>query len=182
MTSVESNIESNKEKKESDSFFEWVNNITNGFTDDLNRGFNELSNQVIIFLYNRMIGDKIEVVKKVALPMLKQALPIAEKFTNEGLTKLDEGLKNPEIREKISSEYAKINNIKNSFNDIVKEVKEAENKTTGGTGGAPLKKLTKTKLKQRIHKSIKNFHKTNNLKTLKREIQIMKRRFSRGKK
>ena len=174
-------VESNKEKKESDSFFEWVNNITNGFTDDLNRGFNELSNQVIIFLYNRMIGDKIEVVKKVALPMLKQALPIAEKFTNEGLTKLDEGLKNPEIREKISSEYAKINNIKNSFNDIVKEVKEVKG-GAGGAGGSHLKKLTKTKLKQRIHKSIRNFHKTNNLKTLKREIQIMKRRFSRGKK
>ena len=130
-----------------------------------------------------MIGDKIEVVKKVALPMLKQALPIAEKFTDEGLTKIDKYLKNPEIREKISSKYAKINNIENSFNELVKEVKDVKKETKDvKEGGTPLKKLTKTKLKQRIHKSIKNFHKTNNLKTLKREVQIMKRRFSRGKK
>ena len=49
-------------------------------------------------------------------------------------------------------------------------------------GGTLLKKQNKTKIKQRIHKSISNFHKTNNFKTLKREIQIIKRRFSRGKK
>lgn len=49
-------------------------------------------------------------------------------------------------------------------------------------GGAPSKKINKTKVKRRIHNSIKNFYKTNNLRTLKREIQRMKNRFTRGKK
>lgn len=54
-------------------------------------------------------------------------------------------------------------------------------------GGAPSKKINKTKInktkvKLRIHNSIKKFYKTNNLKTLKREIQRMKKRFTRGKK
>jgi hypothetical protein len=49
-------------------------------------------------------------------------------------------------------------------------------------GGAPSKKINKTKVKRRIHNSIKKFYKTNNLKTLKREIQRMKKRFTRGKK
>ena len=49
-------------------------------------------------------------------------------------------------------------------------------------GGAPSKKINKTKMKQRIHNSIKKFYKTNNLKTLKREIQRMKKRFTRGLK
>ena len=37
----------------------------------------------------------------------------------------------------------------------------------------------KTKIKQRINKSIKQFHKTNNLRTLKREIQRIKLRITR---
>jgi len=49
-------------------------------------------------------------------------------------------------------------------------------------GGAPSKKINKTKVKRRIHNSIKKFYKTNNLKTLKREIQRMKNRFTRGAK
>ena len=49
-------------------------------------------------------------------------------------------------------------------------------------GGAPSKKINKTKVKRRIHNSIKKFYKTNNLKTLKREIQRMKKRFTRGAK
>jgi hypothetical protein len=49
-------------------------------------------------------------------------------------------------------------------------------------GGASSKKINKTKVKQRIHNSIKKFHKTNNLKTLKREIHRMMRRFTRGAK
>ena len=57
-----------------------------------------------------------------------------------------------------------------------------ETGTKTGTGGAPSKKINKTKVKQRIHNSIKKFHKTNNLKTLKREIQRMMRRFTRGAK
>ena len=49
-------------------------------------------------------------------------------------------------------------------------------------GGTPSKKINKTKVRRRIHNSIKKFYKTNNLKTLKREIQRMKKRFTRGKK
>jgi hypothetical protein len=49
-------------------------------------------------------------------------------------------------------------------------------------GGKTSKKINKTKVKRRIHNSIKKFYKTNNLKTLKREIQRMKKRFTRGNK
>ena len=65
--------------------------------------------------------------------------------------------------------------------EAVNKAEESANKAAKATaaGGAPFKKINKTKLKRRIHNSIKKFYKTNNLKTLKREIQRMKKRFTR---
>jgi hypothetical protein len=74
-------------------------------------------------------------------------------------------------------------NTLNNAEEAANKAEEAAKATAAtGKGGSPSKKINKTKVKRRIHNSIRKFYKTNNLKTLKREIQRMKKRFTRGNK
>ena len=99
-----------------------------------------------------------------------------------------------QIKEKIEKKFALSDKLSAGITDATASatnaVKEAANKAEGAAnkaeegakaaaGGASSKKINKTKVKRRIHNSIKKFYKTNNLKTLKREIQRMKKRFTR---
>jgi len=139
--------------------------------------------------------------------MLSQAFARTALFTvYPGIGETIKGLNNTlgEIKEKIEEKFALSDKLSAGIPDITasatnaanKAAEEAANKAEGaakgattklesvvpGKGGSPFKKINKTKLKRRIHNSIKKFYKTNNLKTLKREIQRMKKRFTRGKK
>lgn len=129
--------------------------------------------------------------------MLSQALARTALFTiypgiGETITKLNMTL--GQIKEKIEKKFALSDNLSAgitnatasataSATNAVNKAKEAANKAEEGAkaaaGGASSKKINKTKVKRRIHNSIKKFYKTNNLKTLKREIQRMKKRFTR---
>ena len=129
--------------------------------------------------------------------MLSQALARTALFTiypgiGETITKLNMTL--GQIKEKIEKKFALSDNLSAGITDAsasaTNAVKEAANKAEGAAkraeegakaaaGGASSKKINKTKVKRRIHNSIKKFYKTNNLKTLKREIQRMKKRFTR---
>jgi methyl-accepting chemotaxis protein len=74
------------------------------------------------------------------------------------------------------------NTLNNAEEAANKAEEAAKASAATGKGGSPSKKINKTKVKRRIHNSIRKFYKTNNLKTLKREIQRMKKRFTRGNK
>jgi hypothetical protein len=137
--------------------------------------------------------------------MLSQALARTALFTvypgiGETIAKLNMTL--GQIKEKIEKKFAlsdnlsagitdatkslnkaaenTVNNaVNNAVNKATKEANKAEERAKAAAGGAHSKKINKTKVKRRIHNSIKKFYKTNNLKTLKREIQRMKKRFTR---
>jgi hypothetical protein len=131
--------------------------------------------------------------------MLSQALARTALFTiypgiGETITKLNMTL--GQIKEKIEKKFALSDNLSagitnatasataSATNAVNKAATNAVNKAEGAAkraaeGGASSKKINKTKVKRRIHNSIKKFYKTNNLKTLKREIQRMKKRFTR---
>lgn len=129
--------------------------------------------------------------------MLSQALARTALFTiypgiGETITKLNMTL--GQIKEKIEKKFALSDKLSagikgvthqatNAVEGVTNKAKEAANKAEEGAkaaaGGASSKKINKTKVKRRIHNSIKKFYKTNNLKTLKREIQRMKKRFTR---
>ena len=129
--------------------------------------------------------------------MLSQALARTALFTiypgiGETIAKLNKTL--GEIKEKIEMKFGLMKTVTASANKAAENtVNKAEEAAKGATtkldsaaaaaaGGSPFKKINKTKVKRRIHNSIKKFYKTNNLKTLKREIQRMKKRFTRGNK
>ena len=138
--------------------------------------------------------------------MLSQALARTALFTiypgiGETIAKLNMTL--GQIKEKIEQKFGLSDKLSAGITDVtasasasatasatasLDKAKEAANKAEGAAkaraaatkGGAPSKKINKTMVKRRIHNSIKKFYKTNNLKTLKREIQRMKKRFTRG--
>ena len=136
--------------------------------------------------------------------MLSQALARTALFTiypgiGETIAKLNKTL--GEIKEKIEMKFGLMKTVTAGITDVTASankaaentVNKAEEAAKGATtkldsaaaaaaGGSPFKKINKTKVKRRIHNSIKKFYKTNNLKTLKREIQRMKKRFTRGNK
>ena len=136
--------------------------------------------------------------------MLSQALARTALFTiypgiGETIAKLNKTL--GEIKEKIEMKFGLMTTVTAGITDVTASankaaentVNKAEEAAKGATtkldsaaaaaaGGSPFKKINKTKVKRRIHNSIKKFYKTNNLKTLKREIQRMKKRFTRGNK
>ena len=138
--------------------------------------------------------------------MLSQALAKTALFTiYPGIGETIKGLNKTlgEIKEKIEQKFGLSDKLSAGITDVtasasasatasatasLDKAKEAANKAEGAAkaraaatkGGAPSKKINKTMVKRRIHNSIKKFYKTNNLKTLKREIQRMKKRFTRG--
>ena len=132
--------------------------------------------------------------------MLSQALAKTALFTiYPGIGETIKGLNKTlgEIKEKIEQKFGLSDKLSAGITDVtasatasLDKAKEAANKAEGAAnaraaatkGGAPSKKINKTMVKRRIHNSIKKFYKTNNLKTLKREIQRMKKRFTRGNK
>ena len=113
-----------------------------------------------------------ETIAKLNKTLGEIKLNIEKKF--DSMDKLSAGIK--------KTNASATNATKGATKDLKKHADAAATKAeevAAAAGGAPSKKINKTKVKQRIHNSIKKFYKTNNLKTLKREIQRMKKRFTR---
>ena len=127
--------------------------------------------------------NKLGKVGRVSL-MLTQSLIKTALFTvYPGI-----GLTIGKLNTALSEMKQKIEELQNRTDVSVASLKPSAAKPLVAAAAKPLttKKLhggishqNKTKIKQRINKSIKQFHKTNNLRTLKREIQRIKLRITR---
>jgi hypothetical protein len=120
-----------------------------------------------------------ETIAKLNKTLGEIKLNIEKKF--DSMDKLSAGIKGK--ADKASASLDKATNEANKAAEEAAKVATAKlDSAVPGKGGAPSKKINKTKVKRRIHNSIKKFYKTNNLKTLKREIQRMIKRFTQGLK
>ena len=197
-----------KINNELEGIFDWLGLVTEKIIDSIKSEFDIIANSAGHFIYMRLIGDKIEALKLVAEPMAKKALATALPMAQKAIATIENKLvANPEIKSKIELIQHKWSELTNKFEDpskltdltkhedekklleeqkeLLKELKEVietlKKKIGGGKKGGENTKprLNKNIFKKRMQTSLKNFHKTNNLLLLRKEIKRLTKKYSR---
>ena len=168
----------------------------NLFKDIFNKVIEEmmvLINYIGSLIYNIMIGSKVKAIQFALSNGIKVATSAAVPAISNFATTI---IKNPAILNLVTSiktldlasSTKKITSAVPALAPVLAPVLAAVPSLAPvaiepKVGGQSVKysKLNKTKINHRIHHTIKHFHKTNNLKSLKSEIHKIKQQFTRRK-